>query len=147
MQSKLRDNWKVYPSRMKVRLRKPPTTTKQADKREDGQQTNCLILTALRTIRKIINLGSPFSRKAGSAGFSVLCAVIIFLSLACGDAERTTNIVTAPEDAAKKLPMGEGLDLGALAPEFSLPDGDGEFHSLSEHRGQKLVIVFYRTGT
>ncbi|MCE2416321.1 redoxin domain-containing protein [Candidatus Poribacteria bacterium] len=43
--------------------------------------------------------------------------------------------------------MGEGLDLGALAPEFSLPDGDGEFHTLSEYRGQKLVILFYRTGT
>jgi len=73
--------------------------------------------------------------------------MIIFIFLACGDAERTTDIVTAPEDAAKKLPAGEGLDLGALAPEFSLPDGDGEFHTLSEYRGQKLVIVFYRTGT
>ena len=95
----------------------------------------------------IVNLRLPFSSKADLAGFSVLCALIIFLCLACGDAERTTNIVTAPEDAAKKLPMGEGLDLGALAPEFSLPDGDGEFHSLSEYRGQKLVILFYRTGT
>ena len=147
MQPKLRDNWKVYLSRMKIRLRRQPATTEQADKRGDKQQTNCLILTALRTIKKIVNLRSPVLGKAGSAGFSVLCAAIIFLSLACGDAERTTNIVTAPEDAAKKLPAGEGLDLGALAPEFSLPDGDGEFHSLSDYRGQKLVIVFYRTGT
>ena len=95
----------------------------------------------------IVNLRVPVSSEAGSAGFSVLCAVIILFCLACGDAERTTNVVTAPEDAAKKLPMGEGLDLGALAPGFSLPDGDGEFHSLSEYRGQKLVILFYRTGT
>ncbi len=95
----------------------------------------------------IVNLRPLFASKAGSAGFSVLCAAIIFLSLACGDAERTTGIVTAPEDAAKKLPAGEGLDLGALAPEFSLPDGDGEFHTLSKYRGQKLVILFYRTGT
>lgn len=87
------------------------------------------------------------SRKATLASFSVLCAFILCVCLACGDAERTTGVVTAPEDAAKKLPMGEGLDLGALAPEFSLPDGDGEFHTLSEYRGQKLVIVFYRTGT
>ena len=79
--------------------------------------------------------------------FSALCAAVIFLCPACGDAERTTHIATAPEDVAKKLPMGEGLDLGALAPAFSLPDGDGEFHSLSEYRGQTLVIVFYRTGT
>ena len=95
----------------------------------------------------MVNLRLPFSYKTDLVGFSVLCAVIIFLSLACGDAERTTHITTAPEDAAKKLPAGEGLDLGALAPEFSLPDGDGEFHTLSEYRGQKLVIVFYRTGT
>ena len=95
----------------------------------------------------VVNLRSPFSSKTGLAGFSVLCAVIIFCCLACGDAERTTHITTAPEDAAEKLPKGEGLDLGALAPEFSLPDGDGEFHTLSEYRGQKLVIVFYRTGT
>ena len=78
---------------------------------------------------------------------SILYIFISFLCFACGNAERTTHVVTAPEDAAKKLPMGEGLDLGALAPDFSLPDGDGEFHGLSEYRGQKLVIVFYRTGT
>ena len=94
-----------------------------------------------------INLRVPVLSEAGSAGFSVLCAALIFFSLACGDAERTTGVVTAPEDAAKQLPAGEGLDLGALAPEFSLPDGDGEFHTLSEYRGQKLVILFYRTGT
>lgn len=88
-----------------------------------------------------------FMRKTDLVGFSALCAVIICFCLACGDAERTTHLTTAPEDAAEQLPMGEGLDLGALAPEFSLPDGDGEFHSLSEYRGQKLVIVFYRTGT
>ena len=147
MQSKLTDNWKVYLSRMKIKLRGQPATTEQADKREDGQQTNRLILTALRTIKKNVNLRVPVSSEAGSAGFLVLCTVIILFCLACGDAERTTHITTAPEDAAKKLPMGEGLDLGALAPEFSLPDGDGEFHTLSEYRGQKLVILFYRTGT
>ena len=95
----------------------------------------------------LINLKLPFSCKANLVGFSILFSVLVFLSLACDNAERTTNIVTAPEDAAKQLPMGEGLDIGAIAPEFSLPDGDGEFHSLSEYRGQKLVIVFYRTGT
>ena len=52
MQSKLTANWQVYLSRMKIRLRRQPATTEQADKREGGQQTNYLILTALRTIRK-----------------------------------------------------------------------------------------------
>ena len=95
----------------------------------------------------LLHLRLSFSRKVDFVGFSILLSTVIFLSLACDNAERTTNIVTAPEDAAKKLPMGEGLDIGALAPDFSLPDGDGEFHRLSEYRGQKLVIVFYRTGT
>ena len=95
----------------------------------------------------LVNLKPPFSHKMNLIGFSVLCIVVIFCCLACDNAERTTNIVTAPEDAAKELPMGEGLDIGAIAPEFSLPDGDGEFHNLSAYRGQKLVIVFYRTGT
>ena len=36
--------------------------------------------------------------------------------------------------------------MGATAPEFSLPDAEGNFHNLSDYSGQKLVIVFYRTG-
>ena len=97
----------------------------------------------------LINLGrdAPFLRSTNSVCFSVLLAAVVFLCLACDNAERTTNIITAPEDAAEQLPPGEGLDIGALAPEFTLPDGDGKSHSLSEYRGQKLVIVFYRTGT
>ena len=88
-----------------------------------------------------------FSSNANLISFSVLCAVLIFLSLACDNAERTTHIITAPEDAAEELPPGEGLDIGASAPTFSLPDGNGSFHNFTEYRGQKLVIVFYRTGT
>ncbi len=95
----------------------------------------------------LINLRSLFSHKADLIGFSVLLITIVFLCFACGNAERTTNVVTEPEDAAEELPPGEGLDIGALAPEFTLPDSNGKSHSLSEYRGQKLVIVFYRTGT
>ena len=94
-----------------------------------------------------VSLRSLFSRKANLIGSSVLLSTIIFLCLACDNAERTTHVVTAPEDAAEQLPPGEGLDIGALAPEFTLPDSDGKSRSLSEYRGQKLVIVFYRTGT
>lgn len=98
---------------------------------------------------RLINLGGHvlFSRAANSVCFLVLLAAVVFLCLACDNAERTTNIITAPEDAAEQLPPGEGLDIGALAPAFTLPDGDGKSRSLSEYRGQKLVIVFYRTGT
>ena len=35
------------------------------------------------------------------------------------------------------------LETGTLAPEFSLPDQDGEMRSLSDYRGQKVVLYFY----
>ena len=43
---------------------------------------------------------------------------------------------------------GEGLMIGTTVPDFELPDGNGDIHSLSEHieKGKKVVIVFYRTG-
>lgn len=95
----------------------------------------------------LIHLRLLFSHKANLIGFSVLLSAVIFLCLACDDAERTTHVITAPEDGAQQLPPGEGLDIGALAPDFSLPDSKGNTHSLSQYKGQKLVIVFYRTGT
>ena len=88
-----------------------------------------------------------FLHKANLVTFSMLLSTIIFLCLACDNAERTTQIITAPEDAAEQLPQGEGLDIGALAPDFSLPDSKGAAHNLSQYQGQNLVIVFYRMGT
>jgi len=35
------------------------------------------------------------------------------------------------------------LELGTIAPEFTLPDQDGKMHSLSEYRGQKVILYFY----
>ena len=35
------------------------------------------------------------------------------------------------------------LEIGTKAPEFSLPDQNGEVHSLSDYRGQKVVLYFY----
>ena len=94
-----------------------------------------------------INLRSSFSQKVSLVSFPFLLSAIILLCLACDNAERTTEIITVPEDAAEQLPSGEGLDLGALAPDFALPDSEGNTHNLSQYRGQNLVIVFYRTGT
>ena len=90
---------------------------------------------------------TPFRGNASLRGFSILIIAVIFLCLACDNAERTTQVVTAPEEGAEQLPPGEGLDIGALAPDFTLPDSDGNTHNLSQYRGQKLVILFYRTGT
>ena len=35
------------------------------------------------------------------------------------------------------------LPVGTLAPEFTLPDQNGELHSLSDYRGKKVVLYFY----
>ena len=35
------------------------------------------------------------------------------------------------------------LDVGTKAPEFSLPDQNGDVHSLEDYRGQKVVLYFY----
>ena len=35
------------------------------------------------------------------------------------------------------------LATGTQAPDFTLPDQNGEMHSLSDYRGQKVVLYFY----
>ena len=35
------------------------------------------------------------------------------------------------------------LEVGSLAPDFSLPDENGEIHKLSDYRGQKVILYFY----
>ena len=80
--------------------------------------------------------------------FSILLTAVIFLFTACNRSEQVSQVIVQPEeDTTQQLPEGQGLAIGALAPEFSLPDANGDTHSLSDYSGQKLVIVFYRTGT
>lgn len=35
------------------------------------------------------------------------------------------------------------LEIGTKAPEFTLPDQNGEMHSLSDYAGKKVVLYFY----
>ena len=35
------------------------------------------------------------------------------------------------------------LEIGSKAPDFTLPDQDGKNHSLSDYKGQKVVLYFY----
>ena len=35
------------------------------------------------------------------------------------------------------------LEIGTKAPEFTLPDQNGNMHSLSEYRGKKVILYFY----
>ena len=91
---------------------------------------------------------TPFSGSWRFINLSILLTAVIFLFPACNSSEQASQVIVQPEeDTTQQLPEGQGLAIGALAPEFSLPDANGDTHSLSEYRGQKLVIVFYRTGT
>ncbi len=35
------------------------------------------------------------------------------------------------------------LEVGTLAPDFSLPDQNGKMHKLSDYRGKKVILYFY----
>ena len=35
------------------------------------------------------------------------------------------------------------LEVGTKAPDFSLPDQNGDMHTLSEYKGKKVVLYFY----
>lgn len=35
------------------------------------------------------------------------------------------------------------LEIGTQAPDFTLPDQNGELHTLSAYRGQKIILYFY----
>lgn len=59
--------------------------------------------------------------------------------------ETSETPMTEPEPAS--LPAGQGLAVGATAPDFTLPDGDGNSYSLSNYAGKILVIQFYSTTT
>ena len=90
---------------------------------------------------------TPFSGTFSLLNLSILLTTIIFLCPACNRAEQTLQEIISSQDTVEQLPLGEGLAIGATAPEFSLPNVDGSIHSLSDYSGQKLVIVFYRMGT
>ena len=77
----------------------------------------------------------------------VALIAVTLMCFACIDSEIVTDI-TMPnpeDDTVEQLAPGEGLAIGATAPEFSLPDGDGNLHSLSDYADQKVVLVFFAT--
>lgn len=64
----------------------------------------------------------------------------------------TTESAPAPPDESAPAPPdtlgpGEGLSIGAEAPDFTLPDGSGTNYTLSDSIGSSnVVIVFFRGG-
>jgi hypothetical protein len=63
-------------------------------------------------------------------------AVALGQPLAVDLAERAAALGTSAGVRAMALDSGE-------APEFTLPDLDGNFHSLSDHRGKKVLLIAY----
>ena len=90
---------------------------------------------------------TAFSSSCRFLNLSILLAAVIFLFLACNRSEQVSQAIFQPEDTTEQLPEGQGLAIGVQAPQFSLIDAKGNTHTLSDYSGQKLVIVFYRTGT
>ena len=46
------------------------------------------------------------------------------------------------------LIAGDLLPIGAIAPDFELPDAHGKMHKLSDYQGKKVVLYFYpKNGT
>ena len=37
------------------------------------------------------------------------------------------------------------LEIGTKAPDFELPDQNGEVHKLSDYLGKKIILYFYPT--
>ena len=56
--------------------------------------------------------------------------------LAIDKDERVAALADAPTDRAAELASLE-------APDFTLPDLDGNLHSLSDHRGKKVLLIAY----
>ena len=57
----------------------------------------------------------------------------------------TTESAPAPPPPPETLDPGEGLSIGIKAPDFTLPDGNGNNYTLSDSIGSSnIVIVFFR---
>lgn len=53
--------------------------------------------------------------------------------------------LSGPVDGADLPPTDlERVQVGRIAPDFRLPDRKGRIHNLSDYRGKKVVLVFYR---
>jgi hypothetical protein len=63
-------------------------------------------------------------------------ADVVGRPLALDLVERAAALGTPAGDRAAVLDTGE-------APDFTLPDLSGQLHSLSEHRGKKVLLIVY----
>lgn len=96
------------------------------------------------TIKFIANGYDPFEvNVVVTQGTSVAIRKVILIKQTFPEGE---ELDLPPQST--ELPPGEGLKIGAIAPNFELPDGNGDLYTLSDYIGEKkkVVLVFYRTG-
>jgi len=96
------------------------------------------------TLKFIANGYDPFEVKVVvTHGSNVAIDKVILIKQTFPDVE---ELDLPPQST--ELPPGEGLKIGAIAPDFELPDGNGDLYTLSDYIGEekKVVLVFYRTG-
>lgn len=96
------------------------------------------------TVKFIANGYDPFEVKVVvTQGTNVAIEKVILIKQTFPELE---ELDLPPQST--ELPPGEGLKIGAIAPDFELPDGNGDLYTLSDYIGEekKVVLVFYRTG-
>ena len=62
------------------------------------------------------------------------------------DETATITVNLVPVVKEDQLPPGDGLSLGAKAPDFELKDGDGKAHSLADYAGEQRVVLLFDRG-
>ena len=62
------------------------------------------------------------------------------------DETATITVNLVPVVKEDQLPPGDGLSVGATAPDFNLKDGDGKAHSLADYAGEQRVVLLFDRG-
>jgi len=69
---------------------------------------------------------------------NVCVVAACLIGLSCRQAAAPAGDQTAPET---RTPTARVLEVGDLAPDFSLPGTDGKQYSLSSYRGRQTVVL------
>jgi len=76
---------------------------------------------------------------------SFIGACILMLSCVAANAQSTQSPLAPPKVPAATSNSGTTLKVGAKAPDFALPNGDGKLVVLSDYTQRSpVVLVFYR---
>lgn len=80
---------------------------------------------------------SHWPRLLAGATWAVLLGLLL---VACGQDEKSEP---APQSTPTQNASAASLQVGDLAPDFSLPASDGSTVSLADYRGRQPVLLFF----